>query len=679
MMRARRLTRVGLATLTAAALAAGPAEAHLVRPASSFTPKGVEFLVGVAVDQATGDVYVVGEASSNVERFSATGVRETSFVSPALSVPLGVAVDNSGDASKGDVYVSEIGSGAERVVKLDSSGKIVAGFTPIAASSIPPGDPGSAEFSPQGVAVDPANGDVVVADFDNGEIDIFNSSGAFISQFKGGKYAVAVGSGSEIFTTSNERAQEWSPADKYSTPTPVDPQGLAAIAVDRSTGDVFSDDSSYIAEYAEALGAPLLQFGSGLLEISNGVAVDEATDTVYALEPEKGLVYVFGAPVLLATVSTGAPATGVTATTASVSGSVNPEGVTVTGCRFEYGPSTSYGASSACSQSPPLTGSSAIPVSGSLAGLHPDATYHYRLAAVNANGPSYGEDQTFQTAAAPPSLDSQSASALTQTSATLNASINPNNQDTTYHFQFGPTTAYGTTLPAPDADIGSGYGNVVVGQQLTGLSPGTTYHFRVIATNATSPPGGTVGPDQTFSTPPLQPPVVSTGQASGVAQNTATLTAAIDTQGFETTYELDLGTDTSYGSRIFGDAGPEPGTQTFTVALQGLAPGTTYHYRIAATNTFGTIYGADETFTTGTYPSSTLSVPVAPALVPALLLAPAPSASTAKAASVRLAAHAARHGGARRGSRKRPSGHRRKGHSFFRVGHAHGANRGGGK
>ena len=670
MMRARILTRIALATLTVAALAAESAEARLARPTSSFAPSGVEGLAGVAVDQATGDMYLIGV--SNVEKYSATGVRETSFVSPLLSIPVGVAVDNSGGASKGDVYVSEFGGAPERVVKLDSSGKMVAGFTPIAASSIPPGDPGSAEFLPQGVAVDPANGDVVVADFANGEVDIFSSAGVFIAQFAAsGVEGVAVDSASKIFTAAGGKgAQEWSPADKYSTPTPVDPEARYAIAVDRSTGDVFSDDRHYIAEYAEVLGAPLLQFGSGLLKSSSGVAVDEATDTVYAPAPEKGLVYVFGAPVAFADVSTGAPATGITATTASVSGSVNPVGVTVTGCSFEYGLSASYGASSACFPEPPFTGSTAIPVAGSLEGLQPDKTYHYRLAAVNANGPSYGEDQTFQSPVLAPSLENVTVSALTQTAATLNATINPNNQDTSYHFQFGPTTAYGTTLPAPDADIGSGYGNVVVGQQLTGLSPGTTYHFRVIATNATSLPGGTVGADRTFTTPPLQPPVVSTGQASGVAQNAATLTATIDTQGFETTYEFDLGTDTSYGSRIFGDAGPEPGTQTFTVALQGLAPGTTYHYRIAATNTFGTVYGADQTFTTGVYPSSTLTVPVVPALVPALLLEPASGANTATAASVKLAAHTARQDRVGKRSGKRRGGRKRKGRSA-RAGRAH--------
>ncbi len=181
-------------------------------------------------------------------------------------------------------------------------------------------------------------------------------------------------------------------------------------------------------------------------------------------------------------------------------------------------------------------------------------------------------------------------------------------------------------------------------------------------------------------TPPRLP-VVSTGQASGVAQNSATLTATIETQGYETTYEFDLGVDTSYGSRIFGDAGMEPGVQTFAVPLQGLAPGVTYHYRIVATSIFGTSYGVDETFTTAIYPSATLAAPVAPALVPAPLLAPAStSSSAAKAAGVAPAAHTARHGKAktRSGGRRRRGVHKPKGRSA-RAGRAHSANRGGGR
>ncbi|MGH2854583.1 MAG: hypothetical protein ACRDLF_10405 [Solirubrobacteraceae bacterium] len=288
-------------------------------------------------------------------------------------------------------------------------------------------------------------------------------------------------------------------------------------------------------------------------------------------------------------------------------------------------------------------------------------------------------------AAQPPAVQDESVSAVTQTTATLDASIDPGGQETTYRFEYGTTAAYGTVQPTPDASIGSGVEGVHAGQELQGLQPGSTYHYRVVATNASSPPGGTAGPDRTFTTPPAEPPLVSTGQAAGVAQNTATLTGQVDTRGFRSEYEFDIGTDTGYGTRIFGNAGSEPGPQAFAVTLQGLMPGTVYHYRVAATNTFGTSYGADVTFTTGVYPSAALAEPVTPALVPAILLVPeAPSsiASTANAASVNAVAHTTRNGkrAPNKKAGKRPGGHRgRRGGGSKRAGHAHGAGRGWGK
>ncbi len=236
-------------------------------------------------------------------------------------------------------------------------------------------------------------------------------------------------------------------------------------------------------------------------------------------------------------------------------------------------------------------------------------------------------------------------------------------------------TAYGASIPLPDIDIGSageGPNPVGVGQVLAGLQPGTTYHYRVLATNAL---GQTAGVDQTFTTLPPQPPAVSTGQAGSVAQNAATLTGTVDTEGLETTYEFDIGVDTSYGTRIFGDAGVEPGPHAFTAVLRGLMASAIYHYRILATNTFGTSYGADQTFTTSSYPSSALAEPETPPLLATPLLTTAGS-TAAKAAAVRSTVHTARHPKARKSSR-RPGRHKRKSGSDSRAGRPHNANRGG--
>jgi len=277
-----------------------------------------------------------------------------------------------------------------------------------------------------------------------------------------------------------------------------------------------------------------------------------------------------------------------------------------------------------------------------------------------------------------PSVLGASAVAVNHTTATLKATIGAGDAETSYRFEYGMSTAYGASAPVPDADAGTGLeGPVTVGQNLSGLQSGITYHYRVVATNSV---GETIGPDETFTTLVPTPPVVSTGQAVGVAQNSATLTGTIDTQGLETVYEFDMGVDTSYGTRIFGDAGVEPGTNTYTFPLQGLKPDTTYHFRIVATNTFGTTYGVDQTFTTASYPTSVLASPETPSLLPTPLLAPAgrtTSGGASASAAGRSSAHSARHGKARESTHD--GGRRRlKGRSSGR-GRAHGDNRGGGR
>ncbi len=249
-------------------------------------------------------------------------------------------------------------------------------------------------------------------------------------------------------------------------------------------------------------------------------------------------------------------------------------------------------------------------------------------------------------AAKRPAVDEQSVSALTQTSAILNATINPQGEATTYHFQYITQTEFeaggyanATSVPVPDAQAGSARGEVVVGQQVTGLEPGTAYRYRVIATNPIGAEEGQEGEDQTFTTPPPLPPIATT-TAVNVSQNAATLTATIDARGLSTTYEFDIGADTSYGTRVFGQATPVEGAQPYTVTLQNLAAGTIYHYRVIATNAYGTSYGADEAFTTPAYPAVLITAPVTLPLLPAPLIAPAPAA---KPVSAKSAARTARH------------------------------------
>jgi phosphodiesterase/alkaline phosphatase D-like protein len=302
------------------------------------------------------------------------------------------------------------------------------------------------------------------------------------------------------------------------------------------------------------------------------------------------------------TVTTGSP-TSVTTTSATVGGTVNPNG-NATSYIFQYGATTAYG--SQTSSVSVGAGTSGVAATASIGGLTADVTYHYRLVATSSAGTADGADATFTTAKAPPVVATRSASSVTSTSAVLNGTVDPAGRATNYQFQYGTSSAYGLETGA--ASAGSGTSAVAVKATVSGLVPGTTYHFRVIATN---PDGTATGSDASFATV-SKPPAASTAAPSVVTPSSAVLIGQVNPNGRATTYAFQYGPSTAYGSQTaYVGAGAGTSSVTVSAPIAGLAAGTTYHYRLIATSGAGSAAGADASFTTTTAaPASAATVPV---------------------------------------------------------------------
>jgi hypothetical protein len=161
------------------------------------------------------------------------------------------------------------------------------------------------------------------------------------------------------------------------------------------------------------------------------------------------------------------------------------------------------------------------------------------------------------------------------------------------HFQYGTTTNYGSTT-ANQTKTGNTTQNVTA--NISGLTANTTYHFRIVATNNH---GTSYGSDRTFTTlTPTGPPVVTTNPATNVATHSATLNGTVDPHGLSTTVSFQYGRTTSYGSTTANQTKTGNTYQNVIANISGLTANATYHFRIKATNSGGTRYGSDKTFTT---------------------------------------------------------------------------------
>jgi hypothetical protein len=482
---------------------------------------------------SSGDVYV--DTYNVVDEFSppATGEPEPEPLAEFNGKKTaGESFSSTGLAvnSSGDVYVTDLQNSVVDEFSPPAPGESEPEpLRELKGSQTPQGS-----FLPYKVAVDPgADGDVYVTDAEHGVVDKFaGASGAYESQFEGGatpqgsfyEHAwLAAGPSGEVYVTGPIGVGV-GVVDLFSGPVsvPAVTTGPAEHAQEASvtlTGSIepsggleascefrYGTTSSYGSTAACLPAGPFsTSFNAVTADL---VGLQPATTYHYRLESTTSSGTTPGADETFTTAArlVSPPTVSIKPVTvfgehsATFSGEVNPN-ESATTYHFEY---SSDGVWTPLKEENAGNGSSAVTVTQTVTGLTGHTPYRVRLVAVNSCGPgttgcgTSTAEATFSTLAAPPQVSGTGATDISAGAATLHATIHPENNPTTYRFEYGPTASYGSTVPAGEGDLGASSTPTQVSQAIAGLSPDTTYHFRVLASNGVGAPTAT--PDQTFTT-----------------------------------------------------------------------------------------------------------------------------------------------------------------------------------
>ena len=240
--------------------------------------------------------------------------------------------------------------------------------------------------------------------------------------------------------------------------------------------------------------------GTGQASISTGGLVTAiANGTVYAkavavqdVTVKDSLLITITGQVAQPPIVTTLAATGITFSGATLNGTVNANSLSTT-VSFNWGLTASYGNTITATPSP-VNGNTPTSVLANLTGLQPLTTYHFRVTGTNSAGTSNGNDLTFTTLSAAPTVVTTAASNISGSNAQLNGTVNANTFSTTVSFDYGLTIAYGSNVAGTPSPV-TGNIPVSVSATISGLTTGLTYHFRCTGTNSS---GTTYGNDMTF-------------------------------------------------------------------------------------------------------------------------------------------------------------------------------------
>jgi hypothetical protein len=372
--------------------------------------------VGVAVNDETGSVYVssyqqgsLREQPSEIAQYGSSGAFRSSAGMPAGHIydsVVGVAVDNSGSASHGDVYVAD--ATADVVYKFvpDSEGRLSAtAATPIGEGIL---------TAPDGVAVD-SGGNVYVSNRGAQTVSKFSPSGTLLAaELVTGlsqPLDLAVDTAGNIYVAGLSSTVEYGPtgACVEAGCAPLDGVEGQGVAVD-SAGNIFVSDGivEAVREYGAGAGHPVianiaLEQKASFPRFPRYLAVDDTHHKLYATESQRAVkVFKFSEtkPVVVKT----GPATQVEGPVEVLNGTVDPGGLEPAEYYFEYGTAPCDVVAGMCGSvavepgGVPLNGGEAVPVSARVDGLAPNTTYHYWVVGVNEeSGVEHGEEQSFTT------------------------------------------------------------------------------------------------------------------------------------------------------------------------------------------------------------------------------------------------------------------------------------------
>jgi hypothetical protein len=504
--------------------------------ASSFTgatstagPFGSK-IASIDVNEETGDVYTITREFI-VSKFDESG-NPKPFTAPALSgassfetnpgfqafaqSEIHLTVDNSHTATQGRIYVAYGNYPNEIIQAFNADGSPVGGKFPLHPAGV------------RSVAVDPTTGDFWTGvqrsfqserytpdgtdTFDKIPLTPLEPDGYF--NVANGGWIVGIDSDRNFYLGiqyDSFEGNEIGGIEKYDSSknrlynlrAPYGPgKQYQEFRVDPVSNDLYVlSNSQSVIQYNQS-GDRYLEFGNHELTDAYGFAVNGTNGKVYIArggETEKVDIYNPGPTVTVPSVSL-AGFGEITPTSVKMLATVDPEGQPTTSCHFDFSKNYSYSNSLPCAEGVVQSGSGDRLVSATAMGVQQGTTYHYRVVVSNSNGTVEPASGTFVPSDVP-HLGGTWATDVHSDSVRLNAEISPEGVPTTYRFQYGAADC--SANPCSESDLGQagkGLVQIPLGTVVTGLAPGTTYHYRVITVNQ----AGTIyGPDRTFTTYPF--------------------------------------------------------------------------------------------------------------------------------------------------------------------------------